>query len=112
MTSTQNIMSLLEAMFQLSAFFTAILFSIYVFVIVASNPFIEKIQGTKAYANCKRHIRNTLGWGMLITVSSVLVSLANAPIVLQGGLLVLSGFCIVWLVMMIDCIRKFHVIAG
>ena len=71
-----NIRDAVEAIFQLVVFFTGVLFSIHCFVIVSSNPFIERLFSTTDKSSGPANLTVTLLIFPLIisSIASLLMS--------------------------------------
>lgn len=108
-----DIPTALNAIFQLAAIFTGILFSIYCFVIVSSNPFIDRIKGTETYKLSRSYVKKTLSLGFFITVVSLGAATVAQPLQMQCLIFITLSFLTVWwLWRLIGCVRRFDILAS
>lgn len=107
-----DIKAAVDAIFQLSAVLTGLLFSIYCFVIVSSNPFIERVRTTTSYQRSKTYVWHTVSMGMALTLVSLLMSVAKFPQMLESVILILLAlFTCWWLVRFRGCLKRFEILS-
>src|SRR5687768_49451 len=110
MIPNEIIVKICEALFQVTALFTGILFSIYCFVIVSSNPFIDKIKNTQTYGRNKRYIAGTVSLGAFISIIALGIPLMP-PTYTSVLFLFLVVLAIWWLYRLSKCMQRFYILS-
>ena len=101
-----------NAIFQLAAVLTGLLFSIYCFVIVSSNPFIEKVRTTTAYQRSKTYVKNTLYIGIVLTFLSSFATAIKFKADIETGVFILLAVSAAWWFRrFIGCLHRFNILS-
>lgn len=69
-----NIKTIFEGFFNISAILTGFLMTIYCFIAVSSNPFIEKVQNTQTFGHIKHFMLTTTIITFLSSICSLILS--------------------------------------
>lgn len=89
-SKTWNLGAYLSAIFDWSSIQAAFIFGVYAFFLSRSEPFLQAISGTPAFASLRRYVLRTLYLSMALTVGS-LPLLVGTPDVKSS-----IGFVAVW----------------
>lgn len=107
------IAKVLSGIFDITNVLTAILFAVYCFVIVSSNPFIDKIRHTKSFINSREYIKNTVHIGIFaILISKSVELLPVSDFLYAAAFILLVPLTVWWLVRFVGCMKRFSIMSS